>query len=221
VISRHKAVERSRAAINWGLEKFVPLGFVARFVNNHILVNDDKAMIRWIQIRNSYHRFVLEQFQNSDKLLVVNIENELMADEIGAFLSLEKKLEPVWKNQEGDGSITARVLNAIGNKRLTVDSEGVVDGLFQKHGIEQHTGCLTFFEHRDFLLSKSGADKFLVYFPFFKGLFKWLFLYFVRRRGGSKSYSSKVFNDSMIKLFRSEMDLNYYTSIYHFGSGSR
>ncbi len=221
VTSRHKAVERVKTVVTWLLTKYVPVPLLLRYVLRKFLVNDDRAMIRWIQIRNSYHRFVMNQLGSTDAFLMINIEDEDMLKDLSSFIRTQKALRPITKNKDGDASITARVMEAVGEKKSSVDSSAIVQDFFERHGITEHAQCLTYFEKEGFLLTRSSADKFLSIFPFMRPLFRWLFVRLVRRRGHSVNLFSKWLVDKCIGMVRSEEDMNYYISIHQYGSGSR
>ena len=105
VLSRHKAVERSRRAASWLLTKYVPLGFVARIINRLVLDNSDRAVIRWIRIRNSYHEHVIRYFKDrTEKLLVLNIEEAEFATQLARFLGTENSIVPTLAHRDGHGS---------------------------------------------------------------------------------------------------------------------
>ncbi len=221
VTSRHKAVERAKTVVSWLLTKYVPIPILLRIVLRKFLVNDEKAMIRWIKIRNSYHKFVLDQLGTSEKFLMINIEDGNMVRDLSTFIGSEKRLRHVTRNKDGDGSITSRVMEAVGEKKSGVDSSLIVKDFFDKHGIGEHAQCLTYFEQEGFLLTRSSADKFLSVFPFMKPLFRWLFVVLVRRRGRSVNLFSKWLVDKLIGMVRSEEDMNYYISIHQYASGSK
>ena len=103
VLSRHKAVERSRRAVRWALTKYVPLGFVAWVINRWVLDNREGAVMRWIRIRNSYHEHVLRYFRDREgKLLVVNIEEDDFAERLAQFLGVEGTIAPTRANRDLD-----------------------------------------------------------------------------------------------------------------------
>jgi len=89
-----------------------------------------------------------------------------MLDQLSSFLRVDQILKPMWQNKEGHGSATARILNSIGESNTHINSDEVVDEFLYRHSIEEHEGCLTFFEKKGFLLSRSNADKALIVFHF-------------------------------------------------------
>lgn len=221
LVSRHKAVERSRVALRWILSKFLPLGFVARFINRFILVNNEKAVLRWLKIRNSFHRFVINYFEGSSKFIILDIEDGDMSKQLAGFLGRERKVENVQANKDGEGSMTSRIIDSIGEKKSKVDSEKVISEILEKNGISQHAESLTFFEGDHFHLKRSASDQISRFIPFLRPIFNALFFYCCNWRGSVKSQFAKWLADRFIEFFRSEIDLRYYTSVDRIGSGSR
>ncbi|MEO9476651.1 MAG: sulfotransferase [Cyclobacteriaceae bacterium] len=221
LVSRHKATERSKAAVSWMFTKFIPARFIAKFINKRILVNTDQAITRWIQIRNSYHRFALQTFEGSDNFIVLNIEDQNMLSSLASFLETDQKLQSQKDNINGNGSITSTVLDSIGRKKSKVNSEEVIDAYLAANKLMQHAENLTYFDHPQYWLTESPADRICRILPFFKPVFRGMFMLGVNFRGKSKSYLSKTIADKFIGWSRSEEDMNYYTSVSRFGSGSR
>ena len=115
VLSRHKAVERSRSAVRWALTKYVPLGLVARIINRWVLDNRERAVMRWIRIRNSYHRHVIRYFSDrKGKLLVINIEEADFPMQLARFLGAEGSVASTLMNRDGDDTMTGTILDAVG-----------------------------------------------------------------------------------------------------------
>lgn len=222
VLSRHKAVARSRAAAQWALTKYVPLGFLSRALNRWVLDNSPRAMARWVAIRNSYHRHVMEYFQGrEDKLLVLDIEDPDAPRRLSEFLGLDRTLQPTQANAEGGNSTTRIILDAIGAKLGKEDSERAVDAFFRDAGIEDHAGCLTWFDDPRFRLHRSASDRVLKVLPFlrrpFRAAFRRAAAFQVRRR----SFLGKWVADLLVRFFRSEEDVDYFTSVARLGSGSK
>ena len=102
VLSRHKAVERTRTAVRWALTKYVPLGLVARIINRWVLDNRERAVMRWIRIRNSYHEHVIRYFSDrKGKLLVMNIYDADFAAPLSRFLLSYLSFAPTLANRFG------------------------------------------------------------------------------------------------------------------------
>ncbi|MEQ9230761.1 MAG: sulfotransferase, partial [Cyclobacteriaceae bacterium] len=210
LISRHKSTERTKAAAAWFLKKFMPLEFLANWMKKYYLRNDERAMMTWIKIRNSYHRYVLDEFSGDSKFLMVDIESETMTDQLSEFLGLNTPIEPVWKNIEGSadgtGSIASRIVFAIGDKKTKVSSEERVDEFLHKHGLAEHGGCLTYIDEPKLFLSASFADRITKFLPFSKRVYRSSFLWFVHKRGAAKNFVSKWFWDVLISMTRSNKD---------------
>ena len=222
VLSRHKAVERSRRAVHWALTKYVPLGFVARIINRWVLDNRERAVMGWIRIRNSYHEHVIRYFSDrKGKLLVVNIEDADFGAQLARFLGSERSIAPTLANRDGHGSTTRIILDSIGDKVGKHTSEQDIEAFFSSHGLAQHGDNLTFFDLPSFGLSRSASDYFLILLPFLKPLFRWIYAVLVARRSRARSFLSKWLVDSLIRFFRSESDVHYFTTVRRLGSGSK
>jgi hypothetical protein len=222
ILSRHKAVERSRRAVRWALTKYVPLGWIASIINRWVLDNRDEAVIRWIRIRNSYHEHVIRYFEDrKEKLLVVNIEDEDFAAQLARFLGAEGGLAPTQANQDGHGSTTRTILDSIGEKLATNSSDGKVDALFRSHGLDDHGDNLTFFRQPPMRLSRSASDYLLIVLPFLKPLVRLIYKLLLVVRSKAYSFWAKWLVDSFIRFFRSESDMHYFTSVRRLGSASK
>ena len=222
VLSRHKAVERSRRAVRWALTKYVPLGFVAWIINRWVLDNREGALMRWIRIRNSYHEHVMGYFSDRNgKLLVVNIEEADFAAQLARFLGTEESIAPTVENRDGRGSRTRTILESIGEGMGTHTSERDVDAFFSSHALDQHRDNLTFFEWPSFRLSRRASDHFLIFLPFLRPLFRRIYVTLVAVRSKARSFLVKWLVDSLIRFFRSESDMHYFTSVRRLGSASK
>ena len=222
VLSRHKAVERSKRATYWALTKYVPLGLLARIINRWVLDNSDRAVIRWIRIRNSYHEHVIHYFEDrTEKLLILNIEEAEFATQLARFLGTENSIVPTREHRDGQGSTTGTILDSIGERMGTPTSEPDVEALFSSQGLDQHRDNLTFFDSPSFRLSRSASDYCLIPLPFLKPLFRWIYLVLVKGRDRGRSFLAKWLVDSLIRFFRSESDMHYFTTVHRLGSGSK
>jgi hypothetical protein len=222
VLSRHKAVERSRRAVGWALTKYVPLGFIAWIINRWVLDNREAAVLRWIRIRNSYHEHVIRYFSDRPgKLLVVNIEEDDFPAQLARFLGAEASLAPTLANRDGHGSTTRTILDSIGERVGSHSSDDDVDALFSAHDLDQHSDNLTFFESPSFALSRSASDYFLIPLPFLRPLSRWIYTALVRVRSRARSFLAKWLVDSLIRFFRSESDMHYFTTVRRLGSASK
>ena len=222
VLSRHKAVERSRTAVRWALTKYVPLGFVAWIINRWVLDNRERAVLRWIRIRNSYHEHVIGYFSDrKEKLLVVNIEEADFAVQLARFLGAENSIAPTLANRDGDGSTTRTILDSIGEKLGKHTSDRDIEALFASHGLDQHGDNLTYFGTPGFGLSRSTSDYILILLPFLKPLFRRIYTLLVAGRSRARSFLSKWLVDSLIRFFRSESDMHYFTTVRRLGSASK
>ncbi len=222
VLSRHKSVERSRRAASWILTMYVPLGFVARLINRWVLDNSDRALARWIRIRNSYHEHVIHYFEDrTEKLLVLSIEDADFAARLARFLGTESSIAPPQANRNGHGSKTWTMLESIGEKMETDTSERDVRAFFSSHGLDQHRDNITFFESPSFRLSRSASDYFLIFLPFLRPLFRRIYTALVASRSKARSFLAKWLVDSFIRFFRSESDMHYFTTVRRLGSGSK
>lgn len=222
VLSRHKAVARSQRAVHWALTKYVPLGFVAGIVNRWVLDNRERAVLGWIRIRNSYHEHVIHYFSDrKGKLLVVNIEDADFAAQLAGFLGSRRSIAPTLANRDGHGSTTRIILDSIGDKVGRHTSDQDIEAFFSSHGLDQHCDNLTFFDLPSFGLSRSASDYFMVLLPFLKPLFRWIYTVLVACRSRARSFLSKWLVDSLIRFFRSESDMHYFTTVRRLGSGSK
>jgi hypothetical protein len=220
VLSRHKSVERSKAAVRWALTKYLPLGLVARMINRWALDNRERAVMRWIRIRNSYHEHVIRYFgDREEKLLVVNIEEPDLGAQLARFLGAEGSVAPTLANRDGDDTMTGTILDSIGQKVGRHTSEDDIDAFFSSHGLDQHRDNLTFFESGSCGLSRSASDYVLVVLPFLKPLFRWTYTVLVAGRSRARSDLTKWLVDSLIRFFRSESDMHYFTPVRRLGGG--
>lgn len=222
VLSRHKAVERSRAAVRWFLSRYVPLGWLARVLNRVIMDNGPRAMARWVAIRNAYHRHVLEYFDGrEDKLLVLDIENDDAYERLTRFLGTPAKVQPPVANADGQGSTTNVILNAIGKRMAREQSTAVVQAFFEVPELAPHADCLTYFESGTYRLGRSASDVVLVLLPFLRVPFRWTYRAAVGQRAGARSFFAKWFWDLFIRFFRSERDMDHFTTVTRTASGSK
>ena len=222
ILSRHKAVERSRRAVRWALTKYVPLGFVAWIINRWVLDNRERAVIRWIRIRNSYHQHVIRYFRDREgKLLVLNIEEDDFAPRLARFLGAGETVAPTLANPDGQGSTTRIILDTIGEKVGKHSSDEDVDSIFASYGLDPQGDNLTYFESPSLELSRSASDYLLMVLPFLKSPFRWVYTSLVAIRSKAHSFLSKWLVDSFIRFFRSESDMHYFTSVRRLGSASK
>ncbi len=221
VLSRHKAVERSRAAVRWALTKYVPLGFFARFLNHWVLQNGESRMLRWIVVRNSFHRHVVQYFSGRpDKLLILDIEDEAALEDLSDFLGVDRGLQAKAENQEGEGSITSIILNAIGAKISRDRSARAVEVLFEKHGLTDHADTLTWFESDVHWIGLSASDRVGRVLPFLRPVFRATYVHLVGVRSRARSFLAKWLVDTLIRFFRSEEDLHHFTTVRRIAGNS-
>ena len=222
VLSRQKAVERSRRAVGWALTKYVPLGFVAWIINRWVLDNRERAVLHWVRIRNSYHEHVIRYFNDrKGKLLVVNIEEPDFAAQVARFLGAEGSVTPTLANRDGGGSTTRTILDSIGERVGRHSSDEDIDALFSAHGLDQRSDNLTFFGSPSFTLSRSASDYLLIVLPFLRPLVRWIYTGLVVVRSRVRSFLAKWLVDSFILFFRSESDMHYFTTVRRLGSASK
>jgi len=221
VLSRHKAVERSRTGVRWALTKYVPLGLVARIINRWVLDNRDRAVMRWIRIRNSYHEHVIRYFSDrKGKLLVIDIEEADFGMQLARFLgAAEGSITPTLANQDGDDTMTGTILDAIGERVGKQTSDQDIEAFFSSHGLEQHCDTLTFIDSPSLALSRSASDYFLIPLPFLKPLFRGIYTLLIAVRSKCRSFLSKWLVDSLIRVFRSQSDMHYFTTVRQLGGG--
>ncbi|MCH8810272.1 MAG: hypothetical protein IID07_00465 [Gemmatimonadetes bacterium] len=221
VLSRHKAVERSRTGVRWALTKYVPLGFVARIINRWVLDNRERAVMRWIRIRNSYHEHVIRYFSDrKGKLLVMNIEEADFGMQLARFLgAAEGSIAPTLANRDGDDTMTGTILDAIGERVRKQTSDEDIEAFFSSRGLDQQGDTLTFFESPRSGLSRSASDYCLIILPFLRPLFRWIYTVLVRGRSKARSVLSNWLVDSFIRFFRSESDMHYFTTVRQLGGG--
>jgi hypothetical protein len=222
VLSRHKAVERSKAMTRWALSEYVPLGLLASMLNRWILDNSEKAVLQWVSLRNSYHRHVLEFFANrSDKLLVLDIENPDAANQLARFLGCDADLEAEVLHQQGEGSITGLLLNAIGSTPSPENSAIEIERIFARHDLAAFARNLTCFESDIYKINPTFSDRILRVFPFLGVPVRWMFIRSVGLRARSKSVFAKWLIDYMILMSRSGEDMSRFTSVRRIASASK
>jgi hypothetical protein len=221
VLSRHKAVERSRTGVRWALTKYVPLGFVARIINRWVLDNRERAVMRWIRIRNSYHEHVIRYFSDrSGKLLVMNIEEADFGVQLARFLGADEgAISPTLANRDGGDTMTGTILDAIGERVGKQTSDQDIEAFFSSHGLDGHGDTLTFFESPRSGLSRSASDYCLIVLPFLRPLFRWIYTGLVAVRSNARSVLSNWLVDWLIRFFRSESDMHYFTTVRQLGGG--
>lgn len=221
VLSRHKALMRSRAAVRWALTKYVPLGWLAAVINHRYLDDSERAMARWVAIRNAYHAHVLRYFQGRDgKLLVVDIESPEAPRRVAAFLGLATPEAAPHANADGKGSMTATILEAIGTRLDTAASAEATDAFFAAR-LPDHTDELTTFESDEFRLGRSASDRVARIAPFLRPVFRRIYRGAVSARSRSRSFLAKIWWDAFIRFCRSEQDLHEFTTVHRIGSASR
>ena len=221
VLSRHKAVERSRAGVRWALTEYLPLGWLAGVINRRYLDNGAAAMMRWVAVRNAYHAHVIRYFEGRPhKLLVVNIEDAGGLQRIATFLGMDVQVSTCHAHADGQGSVTAAVLDAIGAQAGTGASERSTDAFFERH-LRDACDTLTTSAACPFSLSRSGSDRLLRYLPFLRRLVRAGYVRMVAWRARAHSHFAKWFLDAFIGFLRSEEDLNFFITVQRMGSASR
>ena len=68
-------------------------------------------------------------------------------------------------------------------------------------------------------LSRSASDYLLIILPFLKPPFRWVYTVLVAARSRARSVLTKWVVDSLIRFFRSESDMHYFTPVRHLGGG--
>ena len=111
------------------------------------------------------------------------------------------------------------MLESIGEKMETGTSERDVRAFFLSHGLDQHSDNITFFESSSFRLSRSASDYCLIFLPFLKPLFRWIYTVLVAGRSKARSALSNILIDSLIRFFRSESDMHFFTPVRQLGGG--
>jgi hypothetical protein len=151
----------------------------------------------------------------------VNIEEADFAAPLARFLGAERSIAPTLANPDGHGSTTRIILDSIGDKVGRHTSDEDVETFFRSHGLDQYGDTLTFIESPTLGLSRSVSDLFLIPLPFLKPLVRWFYIRLVAVRSRARSFMSKWLVDSLIRVVRSESDMNYFTTVRRLGSGSK
>ena len=86
-------------------------------------------------------------------------------------------------------------------------------------GLDGHGDTLTFFESPRSGLSRSASDYCLIILPFLRPLFRWIYTVLVAFRSKARSVLSNWLVDSLIRFFRSESDMHYFTTVRQLGGG--
>ncbi|MEP0938789.1 MAG: sulfotransferase [Cyclobacteriaceae bacterium] len=219
LISRHKAAQRSKEAVTTILSEVLPLGWVANLIVRFHFKNDEKSMKRWIQIRNSYHRYAVDLLSNHDRFLLINIESENLHKKLKAFLNLKQDLKPTWANLDGKGhekvSTALTIIEALGNEINQKDSKQAVETFLDQHNISNYADEIRYFHDPHFNLSKSISDRITTIAPFLTSVFQNLFTYSVVKRGKARNFLSKWYYDKLIGWSRSEKYMDRYCSIHY------
>ena len=193
---------------------------MARIINRWVLDNRERAVMRWIRIRNSYHEHVIRYFSDrGEKLLVVNIEEDDLGAQLARFLGAEGIIAPTLANRDGRDTMTRTILDSIGEKVGRQTSDQDIEAFFTSHGLDQHGDNLTFFESPSSGLSRSASDYLLIILPFLKPPFRWIYTLLVAGRSRTRSVLTKWVVDTLIRFFRSESDMHFFTPVRQLGGG--
>jgi hypothetical protein len=222
LLSRHKAVARSRTVARWALTRYVPLGWLARLIERTLLDNRPRAMARWVSVRNSYHRHVLEYFKDrDDKLLVLSIGEGDAFEHLARFLGVERPISPRVANADEAGSITRLISDAMGVTTDLDASSVAVTRFLESSGIQPEAGCTTYFDSDELRLRRSASDLLCAVLPFLRGPIRRLYRHSVAWRSGLKSLFAIGCADLFIRLLRSERDVQAFTQVSRMGGSPR
>jgi hypothetical protein len=198
----------------------------ARFILNtrplrSWVLSRHKAVDRWVRIRNSYHAHVARFFQGRpDKLLVVDVEDACAHERIARFLGRAAPTGRPHANQDGQGTMTRSMLDAIGDQLGAGRSEEAVDAFFAKH-YPDGAGEVGSVDRPALSLGWSPSDRVLRVAPFLRGPFRATYAWLCGVRSRRKSYLAKWVVDLGIRFLRSERDLNWFTTTQRFASGEK
>lgn len=204
--SRYKSVERSRLIAEYFLTSYLPLGFIMRIINVLFLNNSDKAILRWIEIRETYHAFVKNYFKNRpNDFIELDIKDGDSINKLKEFLALDDSFALAHVNAGGTNLRTGRLMHAL---KLELNEVAVKDKITELVNKRK--------QQKTSLLNENKLE-----FSFNKDSVRFrLLLLFVGLRSRTKSVFGKFLVDFFISIFRSKRNMNYYTSIRRFGSAS-
>ncbi|MBI3926764.1 MAG: hypothetical protein HY319_14585 [Armatimonadetes bacterium] len=223
LVSRHRAVERSRYVMRWALKRALFPGGLPGWVRGP-MNNGFPALERWVQIRNSYHAYVLDEFRDRpQELLILNLESESEAgfQALERFLGLKTPVEPVHRNRAGDSTSGGRVYAALrGNVDDWAESLEVVDGFLHKTGLDRFADSSVVIPLEEWRLPPNGVDRLLRWCPGLALLQRRSIRWACRWRQQARSIVGIYLADRLLGLCRSQSDLSAFVPVDRYASAS-
>ena len=214
LISRHKSIERSRLLNKWFFRKILPIIWLQNYINTILLDNSERAMKRWIEIRNSYHIYALDFFKDRPSdLLVLDLSEDDAATRLENFLELETPLKSEHKNGSGKDLRSGMMFDALKLEYNEKISQKKVGDFLRKEGLTP------FKDEKLHFQIEAGVghnDAKWISFPS-----SWIRCA-VAGRARSSSFLGKFIYDQMISLLRAGLeDMNRFVPTHRYGSGAK
>ena len=214
LISRHKSIERSRELNKWFFRKILPINWLRNYINSRLLDNSEQAMRRWIQIRNAYHKYAIDFFQDRPSdLLVLDLAEKDALVRLQNFIELESPLKSEHKNSSGNDLRSGLLFEALKLKYDEEISRKKVEEFLRKEELISFKEENLHFELKKDNWRKSSKR---ISLPAY-----WVRL-LVAGRARSTSFVGKYFFDQLIRIFRSGLDdIHRFVSVSRYGGGAR
>ncbi len=214
LVSRHKSIERSRLLNKWFFRKIFPMKWLKNYINNRLLDNSERAMRRWVKVRNAYHKYAHDFFENRDgDFLVLDIADKDAPAKLQSFLGVEVSLNNEHKNSSGKDLRSGLMFEAL---RLKYDEKLSIKKVSKFLEEEELTNFRNEKLYGDFGDKYRQTARSNFYFP--TGLVRFL----VGGRARSTSFIGKFFFDQLIRWFRGSLeDMNRFVPVRRYGSGAK
>lgn len=204
--SRYKLIESTKLLVTHFLTTYVRLTFIVRLLERFILNNSEKAILRWVEIRENYHAYAKEYFKDRPSdFLEIDIEDESTTQKLIDFLNLDQSFKLVHINTNSSHTSTGKLLRALDLEVLTNPPKEKISTIIEQRN-QQTNETLTAAQQIDNFNDRSIRYRML---SFWVGL-----------RAKSRSYLSRYIIDLFISLCRDKQNMNYYTSVRRMGGGS-
>jgi len=213
--SRHKSIYRSRRLNKWFFRKYLPVGWILRYVNSRMLTNDDAAMLRWVRIRDAYHYYAIQYFKKRKKdFLILDLGEDEALVKLQKFLGLEEPLKHQHKNTSGNDIKSGGLFDALGFQHRDDRSARVVSGFLRRENLRPYENEKLYTGRKEKKIPNvdvSSTSK-------SSGILR----FFVCKRANSHSVLGRLFYDQFIRLFRGGLkNINRFVPIYRYGGGAK
>ncbi|MCP4459521.1 MAG: hypothetical protein GY816_16090 [Cytophagales bacterium] len=215
LVSRQKSMERSQKLNKWFFTRYLPVEFLLKYINSNLLDSGDSAMNRWVEIRDSYHYYVIDYFKNRESdLLVLELGDDNAVVKLQNFLKLKTQLTNHHKNTAGKGLKSGRLFDALGLQPRDDRSMRKVRGFLRRENLRIYK--------REKLYTARWEKKMLNIDVSKSSNPTKVARFFVKKRANSQSFLSRYFYDKIIKIVRGGInDMNRFVPVNKYAGGAK